>query len=63
MNPVISALLLQVEQMGISLAEECVLRFLGNLSKGMSLADAAQDLAMWAAEQQALALDKAAGAL
>lgn len=58
MNPAIAALLVQAEAMGIKIAEACVVRFLTNLSKGMSVGDAAADLAMWAAEQQALLVDQ-----
>lgn len=63
MNPAIAALLAQAEAAGLVLVEEAVIKFIGDVVAGKSMQDAASDLAMWAAEQQALALNKVAGAL
>lgn len=61
MNPQIAALLTQAAAQGLVLVEEAVQRFVGDVVAGKSMQDAANDLAMWAAEQQALAVDKIAG--
>jgi hypothetical protein len=63
MNPAIAALLAQAEAQGLVLVEQAVQRFVGDALAGVSLQQAAQNLAMWAAEQQALAIDKIADAV
>ena len=63
MNPAIASLLAQAEAAGLVLVEQAVQKFVGDVVGGKSLSDAANDLAFWAAEQQALAVDKIAGAV
>jgi hypothetical protein len=60
MNPAIAALLAQAEAQGLVLVEQAVQRFVGDVLAGVSVQQAALNLSMWAAEQQALAVDKIA---
>lgn len=60
MNPVLAALLTELEQKGIALGLEAIELLAKDLLAGKNIVDALNDLAMTMAEKQAAALDAVA---